>query len=63
MVQKNNNYELIIGIDICNKSLITLKNIMKYYLYLRVLMMGKNKESFITTYTMMRIAKYDNLFQ
>ena len=49
------------GVDECNKTLKYLHNIMGNYKNLRVFMMKKNKGTYITTNTMMSIAKYDNL--
>lgn len=58
---KNKNYEIIIGIDSCNKILITLENIMKNYRIIHVFMMAKNRGTYITINIMMTISKYDNL--
>lgn len=62
-IKKNKNYEIIIGIDGCNITLITLQNIMQNYQNIRVFMMAKNSGTYITTNTMMTIAKYDNLIR
>lgn len=61
--KKNDNWEIIIGIDGCNKTLKYVHSIMENYKNLRVFMMEENKGTYITTNTMMSIAKYDKLLR
>ena len=61
--KKNENWEIIVGIDGCNNTLKTVFSIMKNYKNLRVFMMEENKGTYITTNSMMSIAKYDNLLR
>ena len=57
----NENWEILLGVDGCEETLIYLHSIRKNYKNLRVFMMKKNKGTYITTNTIMSIAKYDNL--
>ena len=59
----NSNYEILIGVDGCEETLNYLYTIMENYSNLRIFMMEKNYGTFITTNTMMSIAKYDNLIR
>ena len=59
----NNNYEILIGVDGCNETLIYLQGIMDNYKNLRVFMMESNKGTFITSNTIMSLAKYDNILR
>jgi len=61
--KKNDNWEIIIGVDACKKTLKYVHSIMKNYKNLRVFMMEENKGTYITTNTMMSIAKYDKLLR
>jgi len=61
--KNNSNYEILLGIDNCYETLNYVKNIMKNYCNLRVFMMKSNKGTYITTNTLMTIAKYDNLLR
>ena len=61
--KKSNDWEVLIGVDACNKTLKYLHSIMGNYKNLRVFMMEENKGTYITTNTMMSIAKYDNLLR
>ena len=60
---KNDNWEILIGVDACNITLKYLHSIMKNYKNLRVFMMEENKGTYITTNTLMSIAKFDNLLR
>ena len=56
----HNNWEIIVGIDGCEKTLEYMKTIMNNYKNLRVFMMDSNKGTYITCNTIMsQIAKYD----
>ena len=57
----NENWEILLGVDGCEETLNYLHSIRKNYKNLRVFMMKKNKGTYITTNTIMSIAKYDNL--
>lgn len=57
------DWEIIIGIDGCEETLEYVKSIMSNYKNLRVLMMDSNKGTYITTNTIMKEAKYENLFR
>ena len=59
----NDNWEILLGIDGCEETLNYLHSIRKNYKNLRVFMMKKNKGTYITTNTMMSIAKYDNILR
>ena len=61
--KNNNNYEIILGIDGCNETLQYIKKIQYYYKNLIVIMMKKNKGTYITTNTIMSISKYDHLIR
>ena len=59
----NTNYEILIGVDGCEETLNYLYTIMENYSNLKIFMMEKNYGTFITTNTIMSIAKYDNLIR
>ena len=59
----NNNWEILLGIDGCEETLNYIHSIRKNYKNLRIFMMKKNKGTYITTNTMMSIAKYDKLLR
>jgi len=61
--KNNNNYEILIGVDGCNETLKYLQGIMKNYKNLRIFMMESNKGTFITTNTIMSLAKYDSILR
>ena len=61
--KKNNNYEIILGIDGCNETLQYIKNIKNNYKNLIVIMMKENKGTYITTNTIVTISKYDHLIR
>lgn len=57
--QVNQNYEILIGIDNCQKTLRQVKKIMKNYKNLRVFMMRSNEGAYITINSLFYLAKYD----
>lgn len=59
----HNNWEILLGIDYCYRTLKKVKEIMGKYRNLRVFMMQKNMGTYVTTNTMMSIAKYDRLIR
>ena len=59
--KKNDDWEILVGVDGCNKTLKYVHSIMQNYKNLRVFMMEENRGTYITTNTMMSIAQYDNL--
>lgn len=61
--QDHDNWEVIVGIDGCAKTLHYLQSIMGEYKNLRVLMMDSNKGTYVTTNTIMKEAKYSGLIR
>jgi len=61
--KNNNNYEILIGIDNCEKTLKKLEEIHSKYRNLYVFMMNSNKGTYITTNTLIDLAKYNNLIR
>lgn len=59
----HDNWEVIVGVDGCKETLKYLKAIMKNYKNLRVVMMNSNKGTYVTTNTIMSLAKYDGLIR
>lgn len=57
------NWEVLLGIDGCEETLEYVKTIMNNYKNLRVFMMNSNKGTYITSNTLMSIAKYDYLIR
>ena len=57
------NWEIIVGIDGCEKTLNYLKKIMHNYKNLKVYMMDSNKGTYITSNTIMSMANYENVFR
>lgn len=53
-----NNFEILLGIDHCEKTLAKVKKIQHKYRNLRVFMMNKNVGTYMTTNTMMSLAQY-----
>ena len=58
----HNDWEIIVGVDGCEKTLSQLKTIMHNYKNLRVFMMDSNNGTYITSNTIMSNAKYENIF-
>ena len=61
--KKHNNWEVIVGIDNCYETFEYMKTIMGKYKNLRVYLMTSNKGTYITTNTIMSLAKYDSLIR
>ena len=59
----HNDWEIIVGVDGCEKTLSQLKTIMNNYKNLRVFMMDSNKGTYITSNTIMSNATYENIFR
>lgn len=59
----HNNWEIIVGVDGCEKTLNYLKTIMHFYKNLRVFMMDSNKGTYITSNTIISNATYENIFR
>lgn len=59
----NDNFEIIVGIDGCEDTLEYMKTIMHNYKNLKVCMMDSNKGTYITSNTIMSMAKYENVFR
>lgn len=61
---ENNNWECLIGIDGCEETLEKCKSIMnEYNEHFRFFMMDSNKGTYVTTNTLMKIAKYKYLIR
>ncbi len=61
---ENNNWECLIGIDGCEETLEYCKSIMNEYNdHFRFFMMDSNKGTYVTTNTLMKIAKYKYLIR
>lgn len=58
-----NEYEILIGIDDCKKTLDKLISIMDNYKNLNIFMMDSNMGTYVTTNTLINISKYDNLIR
>ena len=59
----HDNWEVIVGVDGCARTLHYLQSIMGNYKNLRVLMMDSNKGTYVTTNTIMKEAKYSGLIR
>lgn len=57
------DWEIIVGVDGCEKTLNYIKTIMHNYKNLRVFMMDSNKGTYVTSNTIMSNATYNNLFR
>ena len=55
----HDNWEIIVGIDGCERTLLKMKEIMHKYKNLRVLMMDSNKGTYVTSNTIIKEAKYE----
>ncbi|MFW6243464.1 MAG: glycosyltransferase [bacterium] len=59
----NNNFEVLLGIDACEETLNKVLQIKDKYRNLRVFMMKENKGTYITSNTLVDIAKYENILR
>ncbi|MFW6225775.1 MAG: glycosyltransferase [bacterium] len=59
----NNNFEVLLGIDACEETLNKVLQIKDKYRNLRVFMMKDNKGTYITSNTLVDIAKYENILR
>lgn len=59
----HDNWEIVLGIDGCEKTLCKVKEIMYKYKNLRVLMMDSNKGTYVTSNTIMKESKYNWLIR
>lgn len=59
----NDNYEILLGIDSCKKTLDKVLSISHKYKNLRIFMMNTNKGTYVTTNTLLDIAKYENILR
>jgi glycosyltransferase involved in cell wall biosynthesis len=59
----NDNYEILLGIDSCKKTLDKVLSISHRYKNLRIFMMNNNKGTYVTTNTLLDLAKYDNILR
>jgi len=61
--KNHTDWEIIVGVDGCEKTLNYLKTIMHNYKNLRVFMMDSNKGTYVTSNTIMSNSTYNNLFR
>ena len=61
--KNHDNWEILLGIDYCYETLKKVHEIMGKYKNLRVFMMKRNMGTYVTTNTMMSIAKYNGLIR
>ena len=59
----HDNWEVIVGVDGCQETLDYLMSIAGRYRNLRVYMMDSNRGTYVTTNTIMSLAKYDGLLR
>lgn len=60
---KNNEFEILVGIDGCEETLEKLKSIKHKYRNLKIYMMSENRGTYITTNTLIGLSKYENLIR
>ena len=61
--KNNENYEILLGIDGCKKTLDKVLSISHKYKNLRIFMMDSNKGTYVTTNTLLDIVKYENILR
>lgn len=59
----NDNYEILVGIDGCQKTLDKVLQIYKKYRNLNVFLLVKNSGTYVTTNTLIDLVKYDNIIR
>jgi len=59
----NNDYEILVGIDACEKTLEKLKKINHKYRNLKIFMMDSNMGTYVTSNTLLDLVKYDNILR
>lgn len=59
----HDNWEILLGIDACEKTLAKVKEIMHKYKNLSVYMMNENVGTYVTCNTIMKLAKYEWLLR
>ena len=59
----HDNWEVLLGIDGCQETLNYIKTIMHNYKNLRVFMMDSNQGTYVTTNTLMSLARFDGLIR
>ena len=59
----NNNYEILVGIDGCNKTLEKMKEIMHNYKNINIYNMQTNMGTFVTANTLLQLAKYNKILR
>ena len=60
---KNCEYEILIGVDDCKDTLNKLMKIRDKYKNLRIFMMKKNSGTYITSNTLLKLVKYNNIIR
>jgi glycosyltransferase involved in cell wall biosynthesis len=61
--KENSDYEILLGIDRCKKTLHKIEEIYHKYRNLRVFMMEENVGTYVTTNTLLNISQYDNIIR
>lgn len=61
--ENNNEYEILVGLDACQDTLNELLKIRHKYRNLRIFMMDSNMGTYVTTNTLLDIAKYENILR
>ena len=59
----NDNYEVLVGVDACQETLNKLLEIRHKYRNLRILMMNSNMGTYVTSNTLIDVAKYENIIR
>ncbi len=59
----NNDYEILLGVDGCHKTLNKVLQIYKKYRNLNVFLLIKNNGTYVTTNTLIDLVKYDNIIR
>lgn len=60
---KNNKFEILVGVDGCEKTLDKLLEIKHKYKNLRIFMMNENRGTYITSNTLISKVKYNNIIR
>jgi glycosyltransferase involved in cell wall biosynthesis len=60
---ENDNYEILLGIDYCIETLDEVKKIRGKYKNLRIFYFTKNMGTYVTSNTLVNLAKYENLIR
>lgn len=58
-----NEYEILVGVDFCEKTLEKLLSIEDKYPNLKIAMMSSNEGTYVTTNTLLELAKFENIIR